>query len=171
MHTLSSHTANHIRSCPLTYQEYASYLPGNLRCIFYSVSLRIPPSMHSVRLVFLFVYSLRLFFRCDGFWLFGHSPSTSSYALTSATSSRVKPRCLSALYSDGKNGSGASLNSVRFRYFFLPISRSVVSSAVRLLCCGGVVSALRLPQPRLMRWWTQSIDMPFCSASARSASV
>src|SRR5699024_7396688 len=93
------------------------------------------------------------------------------HALTSATSSSVKPRCLSALYSDGKNGSGASLNSVRFRYFFLPISRSVVSSAVRLLDCGGVLSAFSLPQPRLMRWWTQSIDMPFCSASARSASV
>src|SRR5699024_8446036 len=125
----------------------------------------IPPCMHSVWLVFLFVYSLWLFFRSDGLWLFGHSPSTS------ATSSSVKPRCLSALYSDGKNGSGASLNSVRFRYFFLPISRSVVSSAVRLLDCGGVLSAFSLPQPRLMRWWTQSIDMPFCSASARSASV
>src|SRR5699024_1168556 len=110
MNTLSSHTANHIRSCPLTYQEYASYLSGNLRYIFHSVRFCIPPCMHSVRLVFLFVYSLWLFFRCDGFWLFGHSPSTS------ATSSRVKPRCLSALYSDGKNGSGASLNSVRFRY-------------------------------------------------------
>src|SRR5699024_4186610 len=70
-----------------------------------------------------------------------------------------------------ENDSGASLNSVRFRYFFLPISRSVVSSAVRLLDCGGVLSAFSLPQPRLMRWWTQSIDMPFCSASARSASV
>src|SRR5699024_12879625 len=74
-----------------------------------------------------------------------------NHALTSSSSSSVKPRCLSALYYDGKNGSGTSLNSVRFRYFFLPISRSVVSSAVRLLDCGGVVSALRLPQPRLMR--------------------
>src|SRR5699024_3590783 len=74
-----------------------------------------------------------------------------NHALTSSTSSSVKPRCLSALYSDGKNGSGASLNSVRFRYLFLPISRSVVSSAVRLLDCGGVLSALRLPHPRLTR--------------------
>src|SRR5699024_1610649 len=80
-----------------------------------------------------------------------YSHSISPYALTSSTSSRVKPRCLSALYSDGKNGSGASLNSVRFRYFFLPISRSVVSSAVRLLDCGGVLSAFSLPQPRLTR--------------------
>src|SRR5699024_8774233 len=74
-----------------------------------------------------------------------------NHALTSSTSSSVKPRCLSALYSDGKNGSGAALNSVRLMYSFLPISRSVLWSAVRLLDCGGVLSAFSLPQPRLTR--------------------
>src|SRR5699024_1250125 len=94
-----------------------------------------------------------------------------NHALTSSTSSSVKPRCLSALYSDGKNGSGAFLNSERFRNFFLPISRSVVSSAVRLLDCGGVLSAFSLPHPRLTRRYTRSIVSPFFSAVFRSASV
>src|SRR5699024_3581561 len=73
MNTPSSRMVSRTVSYLLIYQVYASYLPNNLRYIFCLVRLRIPPLMHPYRLWLLFVYSLWLFFRSDGFGLFGHS--------------------------------------------------------------------------------------------------